>query len=177
MAFKRAGRVSIVLLGILGHLPLAGQSPEPEARRADPVLRVGVTYLGVDTDQGPTAAVELTYLGSTPRIWRAGIMGGLIASAQRTVYGYGGVHVPIPLPIGLIARPSFSVGLYRKGWGMDLGSALEFRSSLVLERMVSDRVRLSAMLFHLSNAGLGLQNPGMEAVGFAMAIPISQGAW
>ena len=104
MAFRPAGTVSIVLLGVLGHLPLAGQSPELDARRADPVLRVGVTYLGVDTDQGPTAAVELAYLGSTPRIWRAGIMGGLIASAQRTVYGYGGLHVPVPLPMGLIAR-------------------------------------------------------------------------
>ena len=82
---------------------------------------------------------------------------------------------PVPLPLGLLARPSFSVGLYEKGQGVELGGVLEFRSSLVLERAVSERIRISAMLFHLSNAGLGLENPGMEAIGFAVVIPLPDG--
>jgi lipid A 3-O-deacylase len=136
-------------------------------------MRIGFTYVGIDTDVGPSAAGELSYLGSTPRFWRAGVIGGVLASTDGAVYGYAGLHLPVSLPLGLLARPSFSVGLYERGGGMELGHALEFRSSIVIERVIADRgVRVSAMLYHLSNAGLGFTNPGLEAVGVAVAVPV-----
>ena len=101
------------------------------------------------------------------------MIGGVLTSTDGVVYGYTGLHLPVPLPLGVLARPSFSVGLYESGGGMELGHALEFRSSIVFERVVADRgVRVSAMLYHLSNAGLGFTNPGLEAVGVAIAVPI-----
>ena len=154
-------------------LPIRGQTSDSESRRIVPALRAGPTFVGIDTEVGPNAAVELTYVGSTPRVWRAGLIGGLFASTLGTLYGYGGLQLPVPLPLGLLARPSFSVGLYERGTGVELGHVLEFRSSFVLERNVSDQVAVSAMFYHLSNAGLGFRNPGLEAVGVAVAIPLS----
>ena len=176
MSLRNAGRgLTVLLLCLTSHLPLRGQIPGRGQRYIDPAVRIGLTYLGVDTDQGPAVSAELTYFGLTPRIWRAGAIGGLIASTRGTVYGYGGLHLPVPLPVGLLARPSLSVGLYEKGGGMELGHRLQFRSSFVLERTFSGGLRVSAMLYHLSNAGLGLENPGMEAVGVAVAVPLSGG--
>ena len=176
MSLRNAGRgLTVLLLCLTSHLPLRGQTPQPRLRHIDPAVRIGLIYLGVDTDRGPAVSAELTYLGSTPRVWRAGAIGGLIASTRGTVYGYGGLHLPVPLPVGLLARPSLSVGLYEKGGGMELGHRLQFTSSFVLERAFSGGLRVSAMLYHLSNAGLGLKNPGLEAVGVAVAVPFSGG--
>jgi len=177
MSLRNAGRgLTVLLLCLTSHFSLRGQTPRSGPHYIPSAVNIGLTYLGVDTDLGPSVAAEVTYLGTTPRIWRTGVIGGLIASTQGTVYGYGGLHLPIPLPLGLFARPSFSVGLYEKGQGMELGHTLEFRSSFALERAFSDGLRVSTMLYHLSNAGLGFKNPGLEAVGVAVAVPLSTGA-
>lgn len=163
----------ILILGSMSCQPsLQGQALEPARQTEGPYLRVGVTYVGIDTDSGPWPAAEVAYLGSTPKLWRAGVIAGLVASTHGTVYGYGGIHLPVSLPLGIIVRPSFAVGMYERGRGMELGHALEFRSSFVVERLISDRVRVSAMIYHLSNAGLGFKNPGLEALGVAVSFPI-----
>lgn len=173
MGWKHAARMLILILGsMFCQLSLQGQALESARQTEGPYLRVGVTYVGIDTDSGPWAAAEVAYLGSTPKLWRAGLIAGLVASTHGTVYGYGGIHLPVSLPLGILVRPSFAVGIYERGRGMELGHALEFRSSFVVERLISDRVRVSAMIYHLSNAGLGFKNPGLEALGIGVAFPI-----
>ncbi len=176
MRLHAAGRF-VAVLGVTMslHLHLEAQISSSGPDQVGPQARIGLTYVGVDTEVGPTAAAELTYLGSTPRIWRAGLIAGLFTTTRGAVYGYGGLHLPLPLPFGILARPSFSIGLYEKGRGMELGHVLEFRSSFVLEREIGERVSVSAMLYHLSNAGLGFKNPGLEAVGLAVAVPVFGG--
>ena len=171
MRFRSAERAWILIVASL-LLPLPGQAQRETRSSVEPQLRIGVTLVGIDTDEGPWPAAEFTYIGTTPRLWRAGVIGGFFASARGTLYGFGGVQLPVPLPLGMLARPSFSLGLYEKGRGMELGHVVEFRSSFVLERTISDRVTVSAMFYHLSNAGVGFKNPGLEAVGVAFAVPI-----
>ncbi len=162
----------VVLLIAASPLSIHGQNPEAAPGAIEAQARLGITMVGVDTDGGPRTAAELTYLGSTPRLWRAGWIAGVFATTLGSLYAYGGIHLPIYLPLGMVARPSFSVGLYERGRGMELGHVLEFRSSFVLERELSQRFRVSAMLYHLSNAGLGFKNPGLEALGVALALPL-----
>lgn len=155
----------VVALGV----PVRAQTL-PGARLPDiPVPRVGLTYVDLGSGERATPALDLTLLDSAPLFWRANLVAGLIGSTKGASYGYGGLQVPLVLPYGFVARPSVSVGLYNGGHGMDLGHAIEFRSALMLEHAVSARVRVSAVLFHLSNGGLGRRNPGMEAVGVGLS--------
>lgn len=130
--------------------------------------RFGVTVVDLGSGKTGSPAIELTRFYDSPVFWRVGVGAGLTVSARGAVYGYGGLHLPLELPGGLIARPSVSFGLYEGGSGMDLGHVIEFRSGIVLERQIADRLLLSGLLYHMSNAGLGRRNPGMEGLGIGV---------
>ncbi len=157
-------------------LAILAFSPPLHAQVADtdPQVRAAVTYFDLDGGATSAPAAEVTFLGKEPRVWRASLMAGALASTHGQVYIYGGLHLPIQLPLGLLARPSFSVGLYEKGSGRELGNPLEFRSSLAIERMVGDRFRALLFVYHLSNAGLGFTNPGLEALGLGLSFPLGR---
>jgi len=61
-------------------------------------------------------------------------------------------------------EPGLAIGSFR-GDEIDLGSPLEFRSSIEVGVRLSHGQRLSLLLYHLSNAGLGYRNPGVEVLG------------
>lgn len=147
-----------------------GQVTSTAADAGPPIPWVGLTYVDLGSGEPATPALELSYAKLHPPMWRPGLVAGAVFSLRGAVYGYGGLQLPVPLPLGFVARPSVAVGLYQDGGGFDLGHALEFRSALVVERAVSERIRVSTVLFHLSNAGIGRRNPGMEAVGIGVTI-------
>lgn len=161
------GPATLLAVGSLG-----AQGPSREAPGRGFEIRAAAAYLDVDQTEHASMAVEFTVLDSTPRFWRLGAMAGLMFSHRAQVYGYGGLQVPIPLPWDLILRPSLAAGLYSPGVGRELGSALEFRSAVAVERRLPGGLRLSAFGYHLSNAGLGFRNPGLEGVGLGAAIPV-----
>lgn len=168
---RGAGALTIGVLALsLSAAPVSGQNPAMGVPPGGAVPGAGLLYMDLGSGEDPTPALELTFTDETPRLWRAGLTAGLISSVEGAVYGYGGLQLPISLPLGLVARPSVSAGLYSAGGGFDLGHALEFRSALVLERRITERVRISTVFFHLSNAGLGRSNPGMEALGFGISL-------
>jgi hypothetical protein len=171
MSIARAGSV-LALLVLLWSAPspLLGQvaAPLQEVPARTGVSRLGIAYLDFRSGE-PTAAVELTYYGLTPRIWRASTVSGLVASTRGAFYLYGGLQVRFPLPYGVAASPSLSAGVYEPGSGLDLGHSIEFRSALLVELPVSNRIRVSAVFFHLSNAGLGARNPGTEGAGLGVS--------
>lgn len=175
-----ASKLPTILLGmmcLLAPQAVRGQiAGPPEAEEgAVQTPRFGVTLVDLGSGQTGTPALELTRLYETPLFWRVGVGAGLTASFRGAVYGYGGFHLPVYLPAGIVARPSVSLGLYEGGTGMDLGHAIQFRSGIVLERRVSNRLLLSALLYHMSNAGLGRRNPGMEGLGIGVTY-IANGA-
>ena len=152
-------------------LPLMGQSAGPlvdEVPTPGGVSRLGIAYLDLRTGE-PTPALEVTYYGLTPLVWRASTVSGLVASARGSFYLYGGLQLRFPLPHGVAASPSVAAGVYEEGGGLDLGHSLEFRSALLVEVPVSSRIRLSAVFFHLSNAGLAERNPGTEGAGLGLS--------
>ena len=64
----------------------------------------------------------------------------------------------------LTLTPSFAPGLYRPGRGIDLGYPLEFRSQFEAGYRIRGRSRIGVAFSHMSNAGLGATNPGVETL-------------
>lgn len=89
---------------------------------------------------------------------------GAMATAQGSLYVYGGFRWDLPLGDAWRLTPQWATGLYYWDGGRDLGGALEFRSGIELSRRISAQSRLGLALYHLSNAGLYSRNPGTESL-------------
>ena len=73
---------------------------------------------------------------------------------------------------GFFAAASFMPGLYARGGGPDLGHAVEFRSGFEAGYAHRSGLRISVVVDHLSNGGLGDVNPGSDAIGLRIAVPL-----
>ncbi|HEV8582752.1 MAG TPA: acyloxyacyl hydrolase [Thermoanaerobaculia bacterium] len=89
---------------------------------------------------------------------------GAMATAQGSLYVYGGFRWDLPLGEAWSLTPQWATGLYYWDGGRDLGGALEFRSGIELSRRFGAQSRLGLTLYHLSNAGLYSRNPGTESL-------------
>ena len=111
---------------------------------------------------------------SNRRLWIFKPQGGLMVSTDGAVYGYAGFRIDLFFGRRWVVSPSTAIGVFEEGSGKDLGSALEFRSGIELGYRFDDRSRLSAGLFHLSNASVGNTNPGEESIVVFYAIPVER---
>lgn len=66
----------------------------------------------------------------------------------------------------------FGPGYYTSHAELNLGSELEFRSSLYLSRRLESGRRLGLSVSHYSNGGLARHNPGAETVRVYYQIPV-----
>ena len=89
---------------------------------------------------------------------------GAMATAQGSLYVYGGLRFDLRLGEGWQVSPQWAAGIYYHSGTNDLGGALEFRSGIELSRRLGERSRLGLTLYHLSNAGLYSRNPGTESL-------------
>ena len=96
---------------------------------------------------------------------------GFMVTNDRAMYGYGGLFMDLFFGRRLVLQPSFAVGAYAKGNGIDLGHWIQFRSQLELAWRFDDRSRLGLSLNHISNGGISDTNPGIESVGLTYALP------
>ena len=96
---------------------------------------------------------------------------GLLTTTGGTAFLYSGVAIEIPLPGGLRLTPGFAPGVVLARGDGDLGSRLEFRSSLELSFAPAETVRFGIGFSHISNAHLADHNPGVEVVTFKVAVP------
>jgi lipid A 3-O-deacylase len=163
----------LALAAFLAPGGLAAQGAAPGPGWSPPVeLRLAATWVDLDGEGTGGPGLEFTLVDPSPRLWRAGVLAGVMLSPQGQAYAYGGIHTSLSLPWALQLRPSLAAGVYARGDGRELGSPLEFRSALSVERSVGE-VRLALYLYHLSNAGLGALNPGLEGIGLGFSVPVS----
>ena len=88
---------------------------------------------------------------------------GVEVTSDGAVYGLGGLS--LDLAIGaLVLTPSFGAGLYHEGGGKELGSLVEFRSTLEIGWRFEGGGRISLGYGHISNAGITDRNPGTEII-------------
>jgi hypothetical protein len=99
---------------------------------------------------------------------------GLEVTSAGGVWGGGGLLVDIYLGRRVVLTGSTGVGGFYKGDGKDLGHEIEFRSTIELGYRFDDRSRLSLAFGHLSNAGIGDDNPGTEVLTLYYHLPIDR---
>lgn len=88
---------------------------------------------------------------------------GAFANTDGGVYGYGGAYWDLPLNTApFVISPGFAIGAYNQGSSKDLGSVLEFRSTMEVSYKMDSGQRFGLQFSHLSNAGLGSTNLGVE---------------
>jgi hypothetical protein len=96
---------------------------------------------------------------------------GLLATTGGAAYVYSGVAFEIPLGGSVQLTPAFAPGVVLADGDGDLGSAIEFRSSLELSVALDPKVRMGLGFSHISNARLGTRNPGVEVLTLRLAFP------
>lgn len=89
---------------------------------------------------------------------------GVIADTEGSVYGYAGLRYDWEVGDPWLVTPSMSAGLYEEGDGLDLGHAVEFRTTIEVSRRIGTSTRLGLTVFHISNASLSGYNPGTNGV-------------
>lgn len=130
----------------------------------DFVVGVGPT----DFDDDDVAVFELEY-HSKP-IWNIGrtdisVSGAVVVGSEGNFFVGGGVSAQRPLSNDWFIEASFAPGYYEDGGPTtDLGNDLEFRTLIGVGRSLANGTKLSVGLSHISNGGLGDNNPGVNAV-------------
>ena len=124
-----------------------------------------------DVADDHTAAEGRVEYRSNLKLWIFKPFAGVMATSDSALFGYAGVLVDVPLGDSLVATLSFAPGAFHDGNGKDLGNGLEFRSQIELAYRFKNRSRLGLSVAHMSNAGLGDENPGTESVMLTYAMP------
>jgi hypothetical protein len=97
---------------------------------------------------------------------------GTFGTAKGAFYGYGGFGFDINFFQRFVATPSAAVGYFTSGTGINLGAHTEFRSGAEFDYRFDDLNRLGVGMYHISNAGIGKQNPGVELVTVVLTMPL-----
>tara|TARA_Y100000992_G_C21251357_1_gene486017 strand:- start:68 stop:586 length:519 start_codon:yes stop_codon:yes gene_type:complete len=91
---------------------------------------------------------------------------GAFITENSAAYIYTGVEWNYSLSDKLNLTPSFTPGIYHEGNGKDLGHAIEFKTELQANYSISESTNLGMSYNHLSNASLGVKNPGANSYMF-----------
>jgi lipid A 3-O-deacylase len=109
---------------------------------------------------------------SHQRLWIFQPMIGAMATTDASIYGYAGFGSDFFFGNRWVVTPSIAVGAYAEGDGKDLGNTIEFRSAITIAYRFDNRSRLGLRFYHLSNAGIGEHNPGVEVLDFTYSLPL-----
>lgn len=150
--------------------PTVAALPEEPKPEEPALLTLGVGYYDIN-DNEDAAEFRLEWRGK-PLWWKMKPLAGVMGTSDAAVYGYGGVSFDFYLGRRLLIAPSFAAGLYSNGDGKDLGSAFEFRSGLEVGWRFDNGSRISAILYHISNASIDSNNPGTEVLSIGYSHPL-----
>jgi lipid A 3-O-deacylase len=114
-------------------------------------------------------------LSSLDPVFQIRPMAGLEGTSADALYAFGGLMFDLFLGPHLFISPNEVVGLYGRGNGKELGSAVEFRSTLEVGYRFDNAARISVSVGHISNAKLSAYNPGTELLSAHIYVPIDWG--
>ncbi|ABC23272.1 acyloxyacyl hydrolase [Rhodospirillum rubrum] len=177
-AFNAIWMSSAALLaaGIVGDLVRGNEISSKAMPKEKDLLTFGVGAYNViednknDFDSTP-ALFRFEYRPSY-YAWIAHPFLGFEATHLGSTYLYGGVMADVRFGKHLILSPSAAVGWYNEGNARDLGYPLEFRTGIEAAWRFDDGLRAGVAFHHISNAGIGDINPGIEEVTLNLSFPI-----
>ena len=99
---------------------------------------------------------------------------GVMGTTDEAGYIYGGAYWDLPLNTApFVITPGFQAGAFTHGDGKDLGSGIEFRSTIEASYKFESGQRVGLAFSHLSNASIGDDNPGAETLQVVYSHPVS----
>ena len=138
-------------------------------------LGLSIGYFSVLDSHDHAADLRLEYRPDTPvflkyiKPWA-----GIEATSDGTVWAGGGFLLDLKIKDRFAITPSLGVGYYNKGNSeIDLDYPLQFRSQLEISYIFQNDSRLGLAFSHMSNAGLGDHNPGVEALMLSYVFPLN----
>lgn len=161
----------ILAVGVAALLGLMGFAQHEAAAEDPSFLTLGAGYFDVVHDDDGAAMAGVEWM-SDWRLWILQPIIGGMATTDGGIYAYGGVAADIFFGTRWVLTPSVAVGAFDEGSGMDLGNTIEFRSAISFAYRFDDTSRLGLRIYHISNAGLSDNNPGVEVLDFTYSIPL-----
>lgn len=155
---------------ITAYIVFSTDSRTVSARDSD-LLSVGAgafDVLKADT----SAEYRLEYWSGYELLWIIKPFVGVMGTTDEAIYGYGGILMDIELG-SFVVTPSLAVGYYEDGDGPDLGHEVEFRTGIEVAYRFDNDMRLGVAFYHMSNASIGDDNPGIEIVEAVFSIPLN----
>ena len=166
-----AGMLAAVLAGVVITSPARADDDPPF------VMAHGGLF-GFERPSTQTAEFGLAYR-SDYKLWVLKPHFGVLGTANGAFYGYGGLLMDVFFGNRVALTLSTAAGGWHEGdlkppRGHPLGYPLEFRSGVDLAYRFDDRSRLGMGVYHISNAGLGKDNPGENTVEASYALPLAK---
>jgi len=161
--FRRTKVLTLAALAVCTAGVCAGGRPAAGIVFGTGVYDFGEKPIGAEVRVEYRAGWE--FLGLRPFV-------GLSGTTKGSVYSYFGLLGDINITERLTLIPSAAAGAYEKGNAKDLGSRLEFRTGGELSFRLLDGFCLGVAYHHISNAGIGRENPGLELLVATYSIPL-----
>lgn len=136
-------------------------------------LSLGAGWFDVNEQDDEAADFRLEYRDRRG-LWLFKPWAGLELTSDGGLWAGGGPLIDLHLGERLVLTGSFGVGAYEDGDGKPLGATTEFRSQAEVAWRFQDRSRLALAFSHISNAGLGDDNPGTEILTLYYHVPVSR---
>jgi hypothetical protein len=148
--------------------PVAG--PAGAAGHADARAALELTLGGMDVFDGPRPfAGGLEYRWAPLGSWALAPGAGLLAGSDGSRYAHASLSRRFALGSAWHTTVVFGAGHFHDGSVVRLGHEAMFRSGLELGRALGGPWRLALAFDHLSNAGLGEDNPGTELLSLRLS--------
>lgn len=138
-----------------------------QSKAADLSFGIGaVDYNAAPTTTGAVASLEYTS-NSIFKLSNIDVhfaVGGHLFS-EGDIFVGAGLEAAVPLGEAWSVELGFMPGFYDAGSSaFDLDNDLQFRSTIGLKRHLTDRSAIAVAVSHISNAGLGDTNPGLNTI-------------
>jgi len=104
-------------------------------------------------------------------LWILAPFVGAFGTGKGAFYGYGGFGFDVNFLDRFVVTPTAAVGYFTHGTGIDLGAHTEFREGAEFAYRFENLSRLGVGMYHMSNAGIGKKNPGVELVTLVLTMP------
>lgn len=173
-----AALAALLLAGAAGAAPARAEDPPAvrleglPAQVDTPVLALTGGWYDFNLKDAEAAEFGLEYR-SDWKLWIVKPFAGASVTTDGAAYGYAGILTDIVLWDRLVFTPSFAAGAWKMGSsGKDLGHWIEFRSQVELTAHLGGGLRAGLYFNHVSNAGLGERNPGVEVIGATFVVPL-----
>ena len=92
-----------------------------------------------------------------------GQFAGIMFTGHGANHFYTGIYYNFSLYDIILITPSFAPGLYLENKSKKLHHPVEFRSQIEVSVKLLGKTRVGISFNHISNAGLGEENPGVES--------------